>query len=190
MNTSLKPDTGYFTKHIYATILTTVFVYIFFVPFCLFILGEKDNGTLVLTYGTLAWIVLSILTLFFSKWWIDNLSYVIKDNNITIYRGIFTKVEQNIPDRKVTDFILHRDLLDRFLGIGSIKVQTAGGSGQMGYEGILSGIQDYEEVHKNLRDKLISIQSSSTSSSSTSSLDDSVLNKILSELKDINQKIN
>ena len=44
MNTSLKPDTGYFTKHIYATILTTVFVYIFFVPFCLFILGEKDNG--------------------------------------------------------------------------------------------------------------------------------------------------
>ena len=190
MNKSLKPDAGYFTKHIYTTILTTVFVYIFFVPFCLFILGEKDNGTLILTYGTLAWIVLSILTLFFSKWWIDNLSYVIKDNNITIYRGIFTKVEQNIPDRKVTDFILHRDLLDRFLGLGSIKVQTAGGSGQMGYEGILSGIQDYEEVHKNLRDKLISIQTSSTSSSSTSSSDDSVLNQILSELKDINKKIN
>ena len=191
METSLKPDKLYFKKHIYAILLLTPILEALFIPFCLYALGEKDNGTLVLMYGNIIWVILCIFILFFSKLWINNLSYIIKNNNITIYKGIFTKVEQNIPDRKVTDFILHRDLFDRFLGIGSIKVQTAGGSGQMGYEGILSGISDYEEVHKNLKDKLVNIQSTSnTTSPTTTNSDDSVLNQILSELKNINKKIN
>tara|TARA_B110000014_G_scaffold254259_1_gene234651 strand:- start:690 stop:1265 length:576 start_codon:yes stop_codon:yes gene_type:complete len=191
METSLKPDKLYFKKHIYAILLLTPILEALFIPFCLYALGEKDNGTLVLMYGNIIWVILCIFILFFSKLWINNLSYIIKNNNITIYKGIFTKVEQNIPDRKVTDFILHRDLLDRFLGIGSIKVQTAGGSGQMGYEGILSGILDYKDAHKNLRDKLVNIQiPNEMVTKNTSPTNDSVLNEILSELKDLNKKIN
>ena len=191
METSLKPDKLYFKKHIYAILLLTPILEALFIPFCLYALGEKDNGTLVLMYGNIIWVILCIFILFFSKLWINNLGYIIKNNNITIYKGIFTKVEQNIPDRKVTDFILHRDLLDRFLGIGSIKVQTAGGSGQMGYEGILSGILDYKDAHKNLRDKLVNIQiSNEVVTQNTSPANDSVLNEILSELKDLNKKIN
>ena len=191
METSLKPDKLYFKKHIYAILLLTPILEAFFIPFCLYALGEKDNGTLVLMYGNIIWVILCIFILLISKLWINNLSYTIKDNNITIYKGIFTKIEQNIPDRKVTDFILHRDLLDRFLGIGSIKVQTAGGSGQMGYEGILNGVLDYEDVHKNLRDKLVNIQTpNEVVAQNTSTSNDSILNDILKELKDINNKLN
>ena len=115
------------------------------------------------------------------------MSYIIKDSSITIYKGIFTKIEQNIPNSKVTDFVLYRDLFDRFLGIGSIKVQTAGASGESGFEGVLDGILDYDEVHKNLRDKLVSIQSSTSNGSTTnrSISNDTVLEEILNELKDI-----
>ena len=190
MNTSLKPDKLYFKKQIYILLLVTVIVYIFFTPFCLFMLGEKDSGSLVLILGSIGWLVLCFFILFFSKLWINNLSYIIKDSSITIYKGIFTKIEQNIPDNKVTDFVLYRDLFDRFLGMGSIKVQTAGASGQSGFEGVLNGILDYEKVHTNLREKLVSTQTSNESVKSTSVSNDTVLVDILAELKDINKKLN
>lgn len=191
MNISLKPDKLYFKKQIYIVLLITVITYIFFTLFCLFVLGEKDNGFLVLKFGSIGGIILWVLILYFSKLWINNLGYILKDNSITIYKGIFTKIEQNIPNSKVTDFVLYRDLFDRFLGMGSIKVQTAGASGESGFEGILNGILDYKEVHKNLRDKLVSTQNSTSNESvkSTNVSNDTVLADILTELKDINKKI-
>ena len=192
MDTSLRPDKLYFKKQIYILLLVTVIVYIFFTPFCLFILGEKDSGSLVLILGSIGWLVLCFFILLFSKLWINNLSYIIKDSSITIYKGIFTKIEQNIPDNKVTDFVLYRDLFDRFLGMGSIKVQTAGASGQSGFEGVLNGILDYEKVHTNLREKLVSTQTSTSNESvkNTNVSNEMVLVDILAELKDINKKLN
>ena len=190
--TSLKPDKIYFKKQIYISVLATVIVHIFFIPFCLFALGKQDSGSLVLIIGSICWFVLCFVFLFFYKLWINNLSFVIKDSSIAIFKGIFTKVEQNIPNSKVTDFVLYRDLLDRFLGIGSIKVQTAGASGESGFEGVLDGILDYNEVHKNLRDKLIGVQSPTLEkfSKNTTTSDDLILQDILNELKDINKKLN
>ena len=190
MNISLKPDILFFKKQIYIFLTVTVIVYIFFIPFCLIILKEGGSGLFILFLGTVGWLALGAIILLFSKLWIDRLSYIIKDSSITIYRGIFTKIEQNIPDNKVTDFVLYRDLFDRFLGMGSIKVQTAGASGQSGFEGVLNGILDYEKVHTNLREKLVSTHTSNESVKSTSVSNDTVLVDILTELKDINKKLN
>jgi len=190
MDTSLRPDKLYLKKYVYFILLVTVIIYIFFVPFCLIILKEGGPGLFILFLGTVGWLALGAIILLFSKLWIDRLSYIIKDSSITIYRGIFTKIEQNIPDNKVTDFVLYRDLFDRFLGMGSIKVQTAGASGQSGFEGVLNGILDYEKVHTNLREKLVSTQTSTESVKSTNVSNETVLVDILSELKDINKKLN
>ena len=108
MNT-LKPDNLYFKKHIYSSIIVSLIVFLFFVPFCLFVLGEEDNGSLVLMIGSIGWFLLTIAILVYYKFFIDRLSYEIKDNSISIYSGIFTKIEQNIPHSKVTDFVLYRD---------------------------------------------------------------------------------
>ena len=191
MNTSLKPDILFLKKQIYIFLTITVIVYIFFIPFCLIIFKEGGPGLLMLLLGTVGWCALGAIILLFYKLWIDRLSYIIKDSSITIYKGIFTKIEQNIPNSKVTDFVLYRSLFDRFTGIGSIKVQTAGASGAVGFEGTLDGLLDYEEVHKNLRNKLISIQTVDQSNKSTNeSNDNSVLTDILVELKEINNKLN
>ena len=190
MNTSLKPDILFFKKQIYIFLTITALVHIFFVPFCLIILNDEGSGLFILFLGVVGWLIFGAIILLFYKLWIDRLSYIIKDSSITIYKGIFTKIEQNIPTSKVTDFVLHRDLFDRFMGIGSIQVQTAGASGAVGYEGKIDGVLDYEEVHKNLRDKLISMQTIAESTNNTDKTNDSVLTDILVELREINKKLN
>jgi len=87
--------------------------------------------------------------------WIKNLAYVIEEDRITIYKGILTKIQQNIPYRAITDFMLHRSLYDRFLGIGAIRIQTAGQSQTVtGYEGQLAGLLQWDDLLQQLREKV------------------------------------
>lgn len=122
--------------------------------------------------------------------WIKNLSYYIEEDRISIHKGILTKVQQNIPYRSITDFILHRTLFDRFLSIGALRIQTAGQSkSATGYEGQLSGLVHWEDLHERLRQKLRRLHpiSDSTTVVDTSTPPGSQpqLQQILEELKAI-----
>lgn len=122
--------------------------------------------------------------------WIKNLSYCIEEDRISIQKGILTKVQQNIPYRSITDFILHRTLFDRFLSIGALRIQTAGQSKSVtGYEGQLSGLLHWEDLHERLRQKLRRLHpiSDSTTVVDTSTPPGSQpqLQQILEELKAI-----
>jgi uncharacterized membrane protein YdbT with pleckstrin-like domain len=91
--------------------------------------------------------------------WIKNLSYSIQEDRIVVFKGILTKVQQNIPYRAITDFMLHRSLYDRFLGIASIKIQTAGQStGAVGYEGVLAGLINYSSLLVELQSRIKTLQ--------------------------------
>lgn len=122
--------------------------------------------------------------------WIKNLSYYIEEDRISIHKGILTKVQQNIPYRSITDFVLHRTLFDRFLSIGALRIQTAGQSKSVtGYEGQLSGLLHWEDLHERLRQKLQRLHpiSDSTTVVDTSTPPGSQpqLQQILEELKAI-----
>ena len=121
--------------------------------------------------------------------WTKNLTYIVREDRVTILSGILTKKEQNIPYRSITDFVLKRGPFDRYLGIGTIQIQTAGQSQTAtGYEGYLSGLLDYDGIHSNLRDKLKSlhpISESTTTSEPINLSDENVLTQILEELKKI-----
>ena len=122
--------------------------------------------------------------------WIKNLSYYIEDDRITIYKGILTKQQQNIPYRAITDFILHRSLFDRFLGIGAIRIQTAGQSRTAtGYEGQLSGLVEWDDLHQQLRGKLKPLhpiaEATTVAEKTTPISSDEKLQQILEELKAI-----
>jgi uncharacterized membrane protein YdbT with pleckstrin-like domain len=87
--------------------------------------------------------------------WIKNLTYFIEEDKIIIFKGILTKVQQNIPYRAITDFVLYRSIYDRYLKIGSIRIQTAGQSrSTTGYEGNLSGLIEWEDLYQQLRFKV------------------------------------
>ena len=191
MENVIKPDKQYYTAQL--LILSTLSSIIIIGTIVLNLIiyheeGPSSEGITVIWLICLGiiscmWIVfLPIIHL-----WIKNISYFIRDDRITIQSGILTKKEKNIPYRSITDFVLVRGPFDRILGIGTIKVQTAGQSAE-GYEGNLSGLLDYEPLHADLREKLNflhPISESSTTSEPIKQTNDSVLIQILKELKEI-----
>ena len=130
----------------------------------------------------LMWIIAAPIMLL----WIKNLSYFIESDKIVIKKGILTKIKQNIPFRMVTDFMLERTLYDRWLGIGSIKIQTAGQTqNATGYEGKLTGLLNWDELHEKLRSDLTEAKTSTKEISKSPKVNESALENILIELKKI-----
>jgi uncharacterized membrane protein YdbT with pleckstrin-like domain len=126
--------------------------------------------------------------------WVKNLSYVIGEEKVTIHQGILTKIQKNIPYRAVTDFIVHRSIFDRILGIASIRIQTAGQTQTAtGYEGNIAGIMDWRDLHQVLRDrlkKLHPVSEALTTGEPISALTDKELwVQILDELKAIRKAL-
>ena len=191
MENVIKPDKKYYTAQLLILSILSSIIIIGAIVINLIIYyeeGPDSEGITVISLICLCLIsVMWIVSLPLIHLWIKNLSYFIRDDRITIQSGILTKKEKNIPYRSITDFVLVRGPFDRILGIGTIKVQTAGQSTE-GYEGNLSGLLDYKLLHADLREKLKflhPISESATTSEPIKQPNDSVLIQILEELKEI-----
>jgi len=192
MENTLKPHKKYWTAQI--LILTTISVITLISAGVLHLIINYSNpdpdSTLVLwAICCGANLVMWIISYPIIHLWTKNLTYIVRDDRITILSGILTKKEQNIPYRSITDFVLKRGPFDRYLKIGTIQVQTAGQSQTVsGYEGCLSGLLDYNSVHGELKDKLKSlhpVSESTTTSEPINLYNENVLTQILEELKKI-----
>jgi len=87
--------------------------------------------------------------------------YELKEDEIVVHKGIWTKSTKVVPYRTVTNLHQKRDIFDRWLfNLGTLKVQTAGMSGQTGAEEVLVGLEDYDGVLKMVRDELRRYRSS------------------------------
>jgi hypothetical protein len=120
--------------------------------------------------------------------WIKNLEFIIDEERIVIRKGIFTKIQQNIPYRAVTDFQLHRSLFDRVLNLGSIRIQTAGQSNTpTGYEGNLAGLKEWDSLLEELRGRVKKYQQGSENNRNNSIMrsEPEKLDAIISELQQI-----
>lgn len=187
----IRPDKKLITKSWLTLITISIFIMIFallmlvipalnsdvdFTEFS-FYMWRVVIGLLLLT-----WIITAPIVIL----WIKNLSYIIEDDKIVIKKGILTKIKQNIPFRMITDFMLERTLYDRWLGIGSIKIQTAGQTqNATGYEGKLAGLINWNELYEKLRLDLTEARSSTKEISKSPKVNEGVLENILIELKKI-----
>lgn len=198
MENMIRPDKKLLTKQ--WLMLATISLLVFFVALVLYALHPLDEDITseelrylwLITAGAvvLMWVVaVPILIL-----WVKNLAYLIVEERITIHKGILTKVKKNIPYRAITDFVLHRSLYDRFLGIASIRIQTAGQKQTAtSYEGNLAGLIDWDRLHQELRQQIKSLHPVSEALTSKEShiapADSSLLQQILEELKVIRQAL-
>ncbi|MCF7800410.1 MAG: PH domain-containing protein [Candidatus Marinimicrobia bacterium] len=125
--------------------------------------------------------------------WIRNLRYFIEEDRITIHKGIITKIQQNIPYRAITDFQLQRTLYDRILGIGALRIQTAGQSqAATGYEGKLSGLTDWQNLLDDLRVRVKAYHRSKQAPGDQGPAppqNDGIMQEILLELRAIRKKL-
>jgi putative membrane protein len=187
----IRPDKKLITKS-WLTLVTLSIVIVLFAC-ALHIIPVLDSNVDFTQFSFYLWIVVLITILL--MWiisapimilWIKNLSYFIEEDKIVIKKGILTKIKQNIPFRMVTDFMLERTLYDRWLGIGSIKIQTAGQTqNATGYEGKLAGLINWDELHEKLRSDLTEARSSTKEISKSPKVNEGALENILIELKKI-----
>ena len=189
----IKPNKNLFTKQLY--VLLTISFLVLLVAAILQITVPIDPKVSPSDVAAILWpIVFGVIFLLWLiavpiiKLWISNLSYYIDEDRITIHKGILSKIKQNVPYRAITDFQLHRSLYDRFLGIASIKLQTAGQSPTAtGFEAKLAGLIDWDDLLEKLRAKVKILYPSSVTAATNQSVenDNGLLEKILEELKGI-----
>lgn len=196
MEETIKPDRKYFTKCVLILLTISVLVFIAASIIHLIIyLSDGDPGAppILWLVSVCSVLIMWIVSCPIIKLWIKYLSYTIRGDRVTIQKGIITKTQQNIPYRSVTDFILQRSLYDRFLGIGSIKIQTAGQTqSPSGYEGNIAGLIEYEKWHHQLREKVKSLHPVSESLTTSEPVPKStaqLLEHMLVELKAIRKQI-
>jgi uncharacterized membrane protein YdbT with pleckstrin-like domain len=193
MENPLKPDRKYLIKGtwIIVTISALLALLIAIIHLVIYLVDGDMQAAEIL------WIV--SLSIILAMWviaypilylWYRNLEYRVYEDRVCIHKGILTKTQQNIPFRAITDFALVRTLYDRFLGIGSIKIQTAGKhiSSSSQYEGNLAGLINYEQLHTDLRErvkKLHPVSGSVITRESEKPADTEVWQEMLKELKEI-----
>lgn len=193
MDKRIKPDEKYFTKCILVLASVTALMILAAAAVNLIIHIADGDRTAIpviwiadISLTVLVWIIALPLI----RLWIRNLGYVINNDRITIYKGILTKKEQNIPFRAITDFALSRTIFDRLLGIGSVMVQTAGQSqASGGYEGNLAGLAEYEELYADLREKLEKSSAGMATTEPDAERSGAVLEEILGELRKISRSL-
>lgn len=183
----LRPDRRLFTKVLLVLGITTAFVLLAgAVTHLVVMLADPPEAE---TIRTVVWVALGgclllawLITVPVAWLWIDRLSYEVTDESVLVRKGVLTKVDQNIPLRMVTDFRLHRSLLDRWLGIGSLDVQTAGQSANAtGYEARLAGLVEWQPVHGQLTALLQRVPAAPAGSS------DDRLGALLAEVHEIRE---
>ena len=192
MEETIKPDKKLYTKTVWIllTISAFILVGVSIIHMIIYIADADSNApSIIWLIAAIAILVMWVIVYPIAKLWIRNLSFVIQEDRVTIHKGILTKTHQNIPYRSVTDFILQRSLYDRILGIGSIRIQTAGQSqSATGYEGNMAGLIEYEKFHNQLREKLRLLHPTSESLTTQEPIQKStgqLLEQMLNELKAI-----
>lgn len=83
-----------------------------------------------------------------------SLRYEVQDDEVVVNAGIWTKSVKHVPYRTVTNMQVKRDVVDRWLGIGTLNIQTAGMSGQTGAEERLVGLSNVQEVYEAVVEEL------------------------------------
>jgi len=149
--------------------------------------------------------LVTVMILLNILWWIPgmlmtgpyyrSLSYEICDDEVIVNVGIVTKTVKHVPYRTVTNITINRGLLDRWIfGIGTLKIQTAGMSGQTGAEEQLVGMQDVQEVYEMVVHELRKFRGGMTPTAAEADItqvDRSalVLDDILKEVRTIRQQL-
>ena len=110
---------------------------------------------------TVIGVVLLPLTLAAAWWWAKHYYLTIRchvtSRRLYFQHGILFQRESAVPLDKIQDMALHKGPVLRILGLTSLRVETAGGSGQMGGVGgvKLLGLRDakaFQEKVLRLRD--------------------------------------
>lgn len=147
----LTPNAKYLTKlRIELSLIAALVLIGGFVLGILIALGEGFTGFIVTFFITFfANMIWWVPGMFLSGPYYRSLRYEVHEDEMIVYAGIWTKSVKHVPFRTVTNLTVKQGLLDRWMGLGSLEIQTAGMSGQTGEpEQKLVGLEDAQSIYE------------------------------------------
>ncbi len=191
----LKPSSRFLGKQILIISLVTVAIAAFGIIIGAIITSDDGPG----------WVFSIVFLILAGAFWIigvllsgpyyRSLRYEIRDDEVVVHVGIWTKSVKHVPYRTVTNIKAQRGLLDRFLfNIGTLNIQTAGMSGSTGAEESLVGLTDVQELYEVIATKLRQFRSGMTPTAAgeeiaTPAIAGDTLEKILAEVSQIRRSL-
>ncbi|MGC9359019.1 MAG: PH domain-containing protein [Anaerolineae bacterium] len=129
-----------------ATRILLVFVF-FILPFALLALipDMPPSYLWIFFLANAVWLIPALLVV---RPYCQSISYELHDDELVVRRGIITHSVDTVPYAMITNTVVKRGPLDRWLGMGSLHVHTAGYSQQQGAEAKLAGLIEYDQVHE------------------------------------------
>lgn len=116
---------------------------------------------------------------------VKNTDYVVTDRGLYVKKGVLSRSVQKIGFDKVQNISFSQGILGNYFGYGNIEISTAGGSGvEMRFRSIREPRKVQEEINSLMKN------TSGESSQSEEGLSEiEILEEILSEVKEINEKL-
>jgi putative membrane protein len=152
---TLTPDSKYRTKLYIILVIVAGAVLLSGLVIALLVGFGEEPGLIVLAVSAgidlLWWIPGMLLVHPYYK----SLRYKVEEDQVVVHAGIWTQSVKHVPYRTVTNITIKRGILDRWLGLGTLEIQTAGMSGsQGGPEQGLVGLADPQHVYETVSRKL------------------------------------
>jgi len=120
-----------------------------------------------------------------------SLKYEIQDDEVIVRAGIWEKSVKHVPYRTVTNLTVKRGILDRWLGIGTLNIQTAGMSGTTGAEESLVGLPNVDEIYETVGTEMRRFRGGMSPTMADTDVPESadVMQEILVEIKAIRESL-
>jgi len=188
------PSPKYLTK--LRVTLSLIALVILVCGFALGVLIAFEEGIGALAITLLVTIAANLL------WWVPgmllsgpyyrSLRYEIHEEEMIVNVGIVTKSVKHVPFRTITNLTIKRGLFDRWFGIGTLDIETAGMSGTSSVpEQSLVGLENPQEVYEMVVSALHRFRGgmspTNAEEEAPSAASPEVLNAILTEVRAIRQ---
>lgn len=140
---------------------------------------------LIFMFANALWLVPAIIL---TPIYCRSIEYEFAERDLLVRRGIITRSESMVPYRMVTNVEVKRGPIARALGIGTLKVHTAGYSQQSRSEATLNGLSNWEEVRQQLLDRIHEHQAEEPVGTTASGDVATILGDILAEVRALREQ--
>lgn len=144
-----QPSSRYLTKIRWQITIIILVSYLALSPLAFAFGSENPDGDILYLaisggVAVVSWLIGMLL----SGPYYRSLRYEVMDDEVIVRVGIVTSSVKHVPYRTVTNITIQRGVMDRwFFNIGTLKIQTAGMSGNTGAEESLVGLPDVQSVY-------------------------------------------
>jgi membrane protein YdbS with pleckstrin-like domain len=115
----------------------------------LLLLGVPDAILFNAIYSSIIALIF-IFILAWMKYYILSLEYEVGTDSLILKGGVWWKQTRTIPYHKITDVKLLQGPVERYWGVSSIAIQTAGQGQSNLPEGKLNGLRDSEKIRSEI----------------------------------------